>query len=228
MDKFLYYPLKRPMSVNQPFGANYNTFYAEANMLGHGGIDFRAVHGQPIYAAHDGVCYPRIDSHGGNGVVLRGDTYQTIYWHMIDDDAVVESFQQVKAGDLLGYCDSTGQSTGDHLHFGFRFNNTPIGNGYGGYLDPQPYFIGKYAEEINNPVQPPPPHVFYKTLKYGMWNSEVHELQLVLTSQGLYTALIDGQFGPKTLVSVKQFQINHELLNDGICGPKTNAILNSI
>lgn len=216
----LYYPVK-PISVNQPFGTNYNAFYAQQGLKGHSGIDFMALHGQKVYATHDGICYPQVDAHGGNGVKLEGTDCTTIYWHLIDDDAVVHTKQAVKAGDLLGYADNTGDSTGDHLHYGLRLPDTLINNGYGGYVDPQPYFNGLFAEDINNPPPPAPVFQFTKTLKVGSWNSEVKQLQIVLK-----LAVLDGIFGQKTKAEVIKFQILHKLTPDGIVGPATRAILN--
>ena len=173
MAKFeLFYPVK-PLKFNQKFGENANTFYKDQGMVGHNGIDFYTVHGQPVYAAHDGVCYPEIDSSGGNGVVIRtneafdydgpnapvsGKVYfKTIYWHLVNAHAVVKTGQVVKAGDLIGYADSTGKSTGDHLHFGlkpqaynednFSWYNVDQAGGYLGAIDPAPYFNGYFAED---------------------------------------------------------------------------------
>ena len=68
--------------------------YTSMGLAGHNGIDFNAYHGQPVYASHDGTCYPEIDDKGGNGVVIRSDKayeyesqevyFKTIYWHLID------------------------------------------------------------------------------------------------------------------------------------------------
>lgn len=226
----------KPFHLNQGFGQNLNSFYAQQGMKGHGGLDMYAKHGEPIYAAIGGVCYPQIDSHGGNGVVIitkdkyefNGDeTYaKVIYWHLIQDDAVVHTGQEVKTGDLIGYADNTGTSTGDHLHFGLypcdiNGNNLFPTNGYGGAIDPSPYGSDKYAQDINNAK-----YIFTKTLKKGNWNADVKELQQKLKDMSLYSGVIDGVFGPKTELAVKAFQTAHGLISDGIVGPKTNAELN--
>lgn len=227
----LYYPLK-PVFVTQSFAQNLNPAYLQAGQKGHGGIDFRAYHGQPVYASHDGTCFPTVDDHGGNGIVLQADpiykNFFTIYWHLILDNAVVQTNQKVKAGDLLGYADSTGQSTGDHLHFGLTIYPADYNNGYQGHIDPQPYFNGKYAEEINNPVPIPPKYQFTKVLRLKAWSNDVKQLQLALKAQSLYLGAIDGIFGPITEQSVKAFQSAHGLVADGIVGAKTNAILNTL
>lgn len=223
----LYYPIK-PVHINQAFGQNMNSYYREKGLLGHQGIDFRAFHGQPIFAAHDGICLPEIDDHGGNGVVIVSSdgTYKTLYWHLIDDDAVVDTGQKVKAGELIGYADNTGQSTGDHLHFGLCFFPQDFNNGYGGYTDPQPYFNGKYAEDINNPPAPLPKFQFTKTLKMGSWNKEVRELQSFLKGVNLYSGVVDGIYGKVTMASVIAFQKANNLQADGVVGQLTRKRLN--
>lgn len=222
----LYYPLK-PIFITQGFGENQNAFYKQQGMKGHSGLDMRAYHGQSIYAAHDGICYPRVDSHGGNGVRLEGTDCSTIYWHLIDDNAVVQTKDKVKAGDLLGYADNTGQSTGTHLHFALRLLDTPLNNGYGGYIDPQPYFNGLYAEDIGKPVTSPK-FVFTRTLKLGSWNNEVLEMQKLLNRVQKAGLVEDGIFGVKTGFQVNAFQLAHNLVGDKIVGAKTRQALNSL
>jgi murein DD-endopeptidase MepM/ murein hydrolase activator NlpD len=163
----LFYPVK-PKVILQGFGANKDYYQknVDPRLQGHPGIDFEALHGQPVYAAHDGVCYPEIDSKGGNGVVIRttqsfdyngGQSYyKSIYWHLIQDDAVVKTGDSVKAGDLIGYADSTGISTGDHLHFGLKpqlwneqnwtWDNPEQQNGFLGNIDSMSCFNGYFAE----------------------------------------------------------------------------------
>lgn len=159
----LKYPVS-PIHINQPFGANaaYYAKFLDANgnpLKGHMGIDFQAVHGQPVYAAHDGYAfYVGPDEHGGDGIYIRfqdddGKWYTTIYWHLCSKDdpkyaPLVLAGVNVKTGDLIGYADNTGapfESSGDHLHFGLApcdQNGAFLepGNGYGGCIDPQPYF----------------------------------------------------------------------------------------
>src|SRR3989304_995216 len=66
------------------------------------------------------------------------------------------------------------------------------------------------------------------TLRYGMKTSEVGVLQNKLQKEGLYAGKIDNIFGPKTLLAVRIFQIQNNLTPDGIVGPKTRAVLNSL
>ena len=173
MAKFdIFYPVI-PFIVTQPFGVNGEYYRANGiNIAGHNGLDLRATHGQPVYATHDGTCYPEIDVKQGNGVVIRSDKpytyngaevyFKTIYWHLVKSDAVVKTGQKVKAGDLIGYADNTGFSNGDHLHFGLKpqawnennwsWYNVEQGSGYLGAIDPMPYFNKFYATDAKKVI----------------------------------------------------------------------------
>ena len=164
----LYFPLK-PYIKTQGFGENLIPLYKELGLLGHPGIDCHATHGQPLYASHDGeVVNAGIpDGKEGYGVVLRtlesfdygGEQvrFKSIYWHMIKE-IPVHSGQIVKAGDLIGYADNTGASTGDHLHWALKpqkqgeadwqWFNLEQQNGFNGCIDLEPYFNNQYAQDI--------------------------------------------------------------------------------
>lgn len=164
----LYYPVKM-FAINQLFGASPD-YYAKFldpfgnPEKGHNGLDLYATHGQPVYAAHDGQCIWIKDAHGGEGIYNYGNGFVTINWHMIGDtDAYFpppipfdNAYHQVSAGDLIGYANNTGapyESSGNHLHLGLAFLDaqkrfTNQDNGYGGCVNPLPYFNGKYAADI--------------------------------------------------------------------------------
>lgn len=227
--------LKHPVSpvfINQPFG-NVLPEYTAMGLKGHNGIDFRAFHGEPVYAAHDGICYPEIDDKGGNGVVIRAledcdlngqqVRIKTIYWHLVQDDAVVKTGQQIKAGDLIGYADNTGMSTGDHLHFGCKpqawnevnwsWSNVAQDNGYFGAIDPQPFF----DDSVETPPEP-----FQRDLKFGLMSDpDVMKLQKIL---GVTPVL--GNFLWLTLSAVKKYQKDHNIPQTGYVGPLTRTTLN--
>ena len=174
----LWYPVK-PRKVNeagvvprllgQGFGHNGEWYRKNGiNVKGHTGIDMGGVHGEPIRAAHDGVVISAGgDEKAGFGVSVateqeyeyEGDKayYKTIYWHMPapfchgkQHNIPVKVGQRVKAGQVIGYINSTGFSTGDHLHFGLKpitkvgdwYKNIEQDNGYHGAIDPYPYFNG--------------------------------------------------------------------------------------
>lgn len=99
----------------------------------HSGIDIPAGKGTPIYAAAPGIVSTK--AHWSYGVCVKisvdGQT-TNIYGHM---DARAEGITdgiKVEAGQLLGYVGSTGNSTGNHLHFQVNINGIAV--------DPMPYF----------------------------------------------------------------------------------------
>ncbi len=90
----------------------------------HKGIDFAAPTGTPIRATGDGVVEMAGRAGGyGNMVVIRhGKSYSTAYAHM--SRIAARRGARVSQGDVIGYVGSTGWSTGPHLHYEFRVDNT--------------------------------------------------------------------------------------------------------
>lgn len=251
MKFFLYYPVK-PLITTQKFGETaYLAYYATNGIQfnGHNGMDMAAAHGTPVYAAHDGIAYPEVDEKQGHGVVVisnekfdykDGQAYfKSIYWHFIDN-IPVKFGQEVKAGDLLGYADSTGLSTGDHLHFGLKPMsektylegfNIEANNGYYGAIDPGFYFNGQYAEDIHK-------HLFLIDMAYGMRSNEVTELQKTLKKHGFFPAAQEctGYYGDVTRKAVYNFQqanivmswFESAILKGSKVGPKTREALNGL
>ena len=56
--------------------------------------------------------------------INHGDGYRSIYMHMTH--YVVSAGQHVSQGQVIGYCGSTGISTGPHLHFGISKNGVYV------------------------------------------------------------------------------------------------------
>ena len=67
---------------------------------------------------------------------------------------------------------------------------------------------------------------FTQNLKYGSTGNEVKELQKLLSSLGYLKVIPNGNFGPLTLNSLKEFQKTKGLIPDGIVGLKTRETLN--
>lgn len=97
----------------------------------HYGVDLAAPTGTPIYASRSGtVSIASYDGSCGYYVQINhGDGYRSIYMHMTH--YVVYAGQYVSRGQVIGYCGSTGKSTGPHLHFGISKN--------GSYVNPANY-----------------------------------------------------------------------------------------
>jgi len=150
--------------VSQGFGENMLPIYAEMGLTGHNGIDVSTDFRTPVYASHDGkvldVCKER---ERGLGVTLITDKpyeygpasyfFKTVYWHF--DELKVEPGQKIEVGNLLGYADSTGISTGNHLHMEIKpirkengiYVNVLQTNGYFGAVNPLDYMVEQDAED---------------------------------------------------------------------------------
>ena len=87
----------------------------------HGGIDYGAPGGSPIYAAANGYVLAAgwdipVAIGGGYSVWLRhSDTLETVYSHC--SELLVSKGQQVVQGQVIAKVGTTGMSTGNHLHF---------------------------------------------------------------------------------------------------------------
>jgi len=109
--------LARPVNgpVSSGYGMRRHPILGYRRM--HSGIDFKAGHGTPIYAATDGVV-SYAGRKGGNGNFVKikhGGNLATGYSHM--SRIAVSSGRRVRRGQVIGYVGSTGLSTGPHLHY---------------------------------------------------------------------------------------------------------------
>lgn len=97
----------------------------------HSGVDMAAPGGTPIYAT-DGGEITRASYYSGYGNCIdidHGNGRTTRYGHC--SKILVNVGDKVYQGQLIGLVGSTGNSTGNHLHFEIRFNDVPT--------DPRPY-----------------------------------------------------------------------------------------
>jgi len=90
----------------------------------HGGVDFAAPYGTPIYAATSGVVEQSGHGDYGLNVWMRSGNATLIYGHM--SQTAVRAGQTVQAGQVIGYVGCTGVCTGPHLHFETRINGVPV------------------------------------------------------------------------------------------------------
>ena len=124
------WPVPTRSHVSSPFGDRPRVFGSGREH--HTGIDIPAPAGTRIVAAADG--YVRTSGWmGGFGqtvIIDHGNGYSTLYAHNSRNRVTVG--QRVNRGDHIADVGTTGQSTGNHLHFEIRRNGTPI--------DPMPFF----------------------------------------------------------------------------------------
>lgn len=115
--------------ISSPFGTRVHPITGVVTT--HYGVDLAAYLGNPIYATRSGVVtQATYGASGGYYVYIdHGDGFTSIYLHMTN--YIVSAGDYVEAGQVIGYCGSTGASTGPHLHFGLIYN--------GAYVDPTKY-----------------------------------------------------------------------------------------
>ncbi|MFJ3480327.1 peptidoglycan DD-metalloendopeptidase family protein [Streptomyces microflavus] len=98
-----------------------SAYYGQAGvnwMSVHTGIDFPVGYGAPVMAATDGTVRTQYNSAYGNmAIVTMADGTETWYCHL--SSTKIRS-GPVKAGDVIAYAGSSGNSTGPHLHFEVR------------------------------------------------------------------------------------------------------------
>lgn len=122
------YPLGT-IYMSSPFG--YRTGKFEGF---HGGCDFPAPQGTPVYASADGiVALSGVYGTGGNCIIIKhSETHSTLYAHNSRLNVLAGTY--VKQGDIIAFVGSTGLSSGPHCHFEMRIN--------GERVDPIPYLSG--------------------------------------------------------------------------------------
>jgi murein DD-endopeptidase MepM/ murein hydrolase activator NlpD len=132
-------PVRANFQLTSLYGPRWGTM--------HWGVDMAAPYGTPYYAAHAGtVVLAKYDGGYGNAVrVDCGNGIEMVYGH--SSRLLVAAGQRVQAGQVLGLIGSTGDSTGNHLHFEVNIN--------GQHLNPMDFLLShgvdvrKRIEEAN-------------------------------------------------------------------------------
>lgn len=114
----------------------------------HQGIDLAIYQGAPVVATADGlITVNSKNDNSGNFVMMdHGDGFTSVYAHLLLASAGAGS--RVKAGDVIGYVGSTGNSTGPHLHFEIRENGKSV--------DPRKYITFGPKAKLSTPDTTPP------------------------------------------------------------------------
>ncbi len=110
--------------VTGSFGERIDPFNGEGAF--HSGVDISSNYGHAIIAPADGVV-TFADFMGGYGKALmidHGHGISTRYGHL--SGFAVSVGQRVHRGDVIGYVGLSGRSTGPHLHYEVRINDTPV------------------------------------------------------------------------------------------------------
>jgi len=112
------WPLVRERKITSSFGMRKGHL--------HTGMDISAGIGEPVIAAMDGrvvsACYS--GGHGKSIYLEHRGNYFTRYSH--NSVILVRKNEMVKKGQVIGLVGSTGNSTGNHLHFEIRYRHVPL------------------------------------------------------------------------------------------------------
>lgn len=125
--------------ITQDFGVN-PTNYAQFGLAGHNGLDIGMPIGTPIFAPFECTVAEVASDPTGYGNYVKVTTaagHDLLVAHLTDIDVRVG--QVLQDGYQIGTSGSTGNSTGPHLHVGFRLLNASFYRGwpYNGYIDPR-------------------------------------------------------------------------------------------
>lgn len=112
-------------TLDSGFGGRKNPF-GGAPYEFHSGQDIDAPHGTPITITASGIVVFVGWQHGyGRLVVIdHGAGISSRYGHLSEIDVALG--QNVRKDDCIGLVGSTGRSTGPHLHYEIRIDNTPV------------------------------------------------------------------------------------------------------
>ena len=128
------WPTNSTRYVTSPYGYRICPFHGKEY---HNGADIGAPYGSPVLAPKSGTVI-QAGWNGGYGISVMIDHHDgivTLFGHMCDCN--VSEGQQVVQGQVIGWCGSTGNSDGPHIHYTMYKN--------GAAIDPLPYLPGYIA-----------------------------------------------------------------------------------
>jgi murein DD-endopeptidase MepM/ murein hydrolase activator NlpD len=116
------WPVEGPITGS--FGERTDPFNGEGAF--HTGVDISAPIGEAVIAPADGIVTfaDFMNGYGRAMAIDHGHGITTRYGHL-SGFAVTEG-QHVHRGETIAYVGSSGRSTGPHLHYEVRINNTPV------------------------------------------------------------------------------------------------------
>lgn len=110
--------------ITSGFGYRMNPFTHKRQF--HTGIDIAAPHGKPVKATKNGkvILAKELRGYGNTVIIEHKGGYQSLYAHL--SKIRVKPGDTVRVNTIIGNVGNTGKSTGPHLHFEIRKDNTPI------------------------------------------------------------------------------------------------------
>ncbi|MBA3912731.1 MAG: M23 family metallopeptidase [Acidobacteriales bacterium] len=110
--------------ITGSFGERTDPFNGEGAF--HSGVDIACNYGQPVIAPADGTVTFADDMNGYGHLVTidHGHGVSTRYGHLASYTVIAG--EHVSRGETIGYVGLSGRSTGPHLHYEVRINDTPV------------------------------------------------------------------------------------------------------
>jgi len=110
--------------ITGSFGERIDPFNGEGAF--HRGVDISGEYGTPVIAPADGIVRiaDLMNGYGRTVLVDHSNGITTLYGHL--SGFAVTAGQSIHRGDTLGFIGLSGRSTGPHLHYEVRINNTPV------------------------------------------------------------------------------------------------------
>ncbi len=128
LEKFIHFaPLASPMKnyyVSSVFGKRVDPI--KGIFAKHNGMDFAGQNGAKILSPSAGkvIFAGKFGSYGNTLIIDHGYGFTTRYGHLSRIN--VRAGDNVKKAQIIAAQGSTGRSTGQHLHYEVRYNNTPL------------------------------------------------------------------------------------------------------
>lgn len=171
MEKKLFYRPVKSSIYSQGFGIEKTkpemlAFYNSLGLKAHNGLDIPTWYKEPCYFNYIGkgkLISITDDPKLGIGLTFlindHNGTFQIRFWHFQDYVRTLRVGQEIESGDLIGHCDSTGMSSGNHLHFDLKkavirgedgYDILNRENGYLGAISPDEYWEDQFVIDFMN------------------------------------------------------------------------------
>lgn len=137
------FPVDTVGNTSQIYGVNPAAYAAFPSLPYHNGADIAVAEGTPVLAVADGQVVRVAWDPGGYGtwVETQHAGFATRYAHGIRGGYTVPAGADVAAGTRLMEADSTGNSSGHHVHLEIRTRDPVLGRSVAHYMSPSGRYV---------------------------------------------------------------------------------------
>jgi len=136
-----------PWGVPFSYKPELNCKFQDPNYTRHTGVDFREATGSEVIATMSGlVVWVGMNGNWGNLVVVENNGYQTWFAHL--SSFAVFKGEEISRGTLIGEVGNTGNSSGDHLHYGIK---KKVGEKGAVWVNPAQFFNASDYKDVPCP-----------------------------------------------------------------------------